>query len=443
MPPVAHTGEKMVSEPTTCLGCPFDYRFKVLGYGLTPAFVHALNCWTGVLHTANAVFVLIVWIATQPDPAIPALGLEETVGPYLPALCFNQSAVSEGGPPPFSVVPETAADPKTYLLMIILLFFLLSAGFQLFDGMYDREAYYSRLINNDVNALRYIEYSMSASLMMIGIACSLFVFDLYTHVLVFTCTMLCMMLGLVSDSLRFLACTMTKLLEEQHNETSEPQRPSRAGKAMDRKLPHRHHMSRGGSGGGAMGVSVVELPEDDDSMVDLISHGHNAVDLIGHGHNAVALRRHDGSVFGDGDANSAGKDGKDGKDGKSHIETLHQCILDTEKLKWLTHCLSWVAIAMPYICFMISYFRSVLRLWWVCGEVDVDVESVPGEVHAVVSTQVTLFMLFGLVQVMQFTREKAVTDAEVGIATEFRFIMLSIISKTLLGWLVVANAFFL
>ena len=117
--------------------------------------------------------------------------------------------------------------------------------------------------------------------------------------------------------------------------------------------------------------------------------------------------------------------------------------MDTGRLKWFTHGLSWVAIFMPYICFMVSYFRSVLRLWWVCGEVDVDADPIPGAVHAVVSIQFTLFMLFGLVQLMQFTREKAVTDAQVGIATEFRFIMLSIVSKTLLGWLVVGNAFFL
>ena len=388
----------------TCFG--FDYRFGILGYGLTPVFVHTLNCWTGVLHTVNAAGVLIVWISTQPDPAAPALNLTDSgAGPYLPALCFDPSARSEGGPPPFSVVPETAVTPKTYLLVIILLFFLLSAGFQLFDGV-DKAAYYRRLNTNDVNALRYIEYSLSASLMMVGIACSLFVFDLYTHLLVFTCTMLCMLLGLVSDFLRVLSGTLTTLLKELYDAPVDPRAEYNDAACLPSWLAC---------------CSVAQETDRPQQQQQQPPDGNNP---SGSGGNFQKIP-------------------SQLQAGEHHKMLLQHCVQHTVKLKWFTHSLSWVAISMPYICFMVSYFRSVLRLWWVCDEVDVDVDPVPGEVHAVVLTQFTLFMLFGLVQVMQFTPDKAVTVPEVGIATEFRFIMLSIVSKTLLGWLVVGNAFFL
>jgi len=43
---------------------------------------------------------------------------------------------------------------------------------------------------------------------MVAIACSLSVFDIYIHLLLFTCSWLCMMLGLVVDYLRMLECNL-------------------------------------------------------------------------------------------------------------------------------------------------------------------------------------------------------------------------------------------
>ena len=359
------------SIPTLCCGSNFDYRFKFLGYGLEPEFVYQMNLGTGLLHMFNAVAVLIVWQTTVPD-GTPA-DLEDTVGPYLPAICFNQSALGSGMPP-FNVVPETAVTARTYLLVTILLFFMLSAGFQLSAG-WSKSEYCDRLCKNSVNDRRYIEYSISASLMMVAIACSLFVFDMYTHILVFTCTMLCMMLGLVSDYLRVLARNMTKLLQQYPG-----------GGPTDTRF-HRPAPTNPAHG-----------QQDEQSHV--------------------------------GGANDSSR------------EVLELCILHTGQLKWFTHGLSWVAMLMPYMCFMVSYLRSTLRLWWVCGDYPDDVEPTPALVHAVVITQFLLFACFGVVQVLQFMPSQA-SDKVIGVYTEFRFIVLSIVSKTLLGWLVVASAMIL
>jgi hypothetical protein len=121
------------------------------------------------------------------------------------------------------------------------------------------------------------------------------------------------------------------------------------------------------------------------------------------------------------------------------------------KLKWFTHALSWVAIMVPYLCVFFVVYMFTANNEWTCLSGMTNGPEMPGWVHGIVVGQFILFSIFGLVQVTQFcsnTRpdggfEEAEKRIEVvGIRTEYRFVLLSLIAKTMLGWLIAYNVIF-
>ena len=165
-----------------------------------------LNICTATVHLISGVSIMIV--ASQMDP-VPESVSSSMSSPYLPAVCYERRPPG-GGRPSFSTVPESVADARQYITNLVIAFFCLSAAFQ-YAQSWNKEEYRTRVVTNAVNELRYIEYSLSASVMMILIACVVGVYDVFTHILVFTCTFLCMMLGLVSDYIRVLTENLKKL----------------------------------------------------------------------------------------------------------------------------------------------------------------------------------------------------------------------------------------
>jgi len=111
----------------------------------------------------------------------------------------------------FYIQPEQAFDLRVYFAVLITTFFSLSAVFQAGQGCF-KESYKLRVETNSTNFVRYIEYSLSTSLMMVAIATAIKIWDIYTHILVFMCTMLCMMLGLVADYIRMAERTIHEQL---------------------------------------------------------------------------------------------------------------------------------------------------------------------------------------------------------------------------------------
>ena len=176
---------------------------------LTFERIYKLNFFTAFVHAVSALVVLINSKGVKPT----APGLEDdATGPYLPAVCFR-SRLSNGRLPLFFVEPEVAWELNGYVTVLITIFFTLSAVFQTIQGI-NKSTYKYRVESNGTNFLRYIEYSFSASIMMVCIASTLMIFDLYIHVLVFTCTFTCMMLGLVADCLRTNARQLEQVLEK-------------------------------------------------------------------------------------------------------------------------------------------------------------------------------------------------------------------------------------
>jgi hypothetical protein len=356
--------------------------WMLLGFSPSPESVYVLNACTFWMHAANLFIVSLV--VTNLAPKLNTHELDDTVGPYFPAVCFDRDELSEGRPP-FQIEQETFADPRTYLLALVYIFFGLSVFFQMVAGASKAE-YIERLQKNGVNEWRYLEYSLSASVMMVAIACSLMIYDGFTHILVFLCTMLCMMLGLVSDYLRYLGGTMLSLQAEHAKQRRSQNTAQPAG---PRPAP--------------------------------------------------------AGVASSGDSDEARQDDPEA------LKTSRRCIRDICYLKWATHALSWVALFVPYLfVFMVSYIRSSAGLWK-CSETaeeqkaraaitgeDVDTAVTPALVHVVIVSQFLLYACFGLVQLRQFC--SGAEPRVVGTQTEYRFVVLSLVSKTLLGWLIVASA---
>ena len=200
------------------------FVLQVLGWGTTFETLYYYNFVTAGVHALNALMVALLSMNIEPDGVRieegPTRNFTHVTGPYIAATCTvnNTGILIDGtymdlkGPDTlFFVQPEQEFDLKTYFAILIVIFFSLSAVFQAAQG-FSKEAYRRRVETNDVNVLRYIEYSLSASVMMVAIANGIMIFDIYTHILVFTCTMLCMMLGLVADYIRMAERTIHEQL---------------------------------------------------------------------------------------------------------------------------------------------------------------------------------------------------------------------------------------
>ena len=319
---------------------------QLIGIGTTFNVIYILNFFTAGVHAFNAAIILLVYMGTT-DSSPSTDG--DIRGPYIPNVCFNVATVdtpNQGGRPGFHVELEETIGAKNYLAIIVVSFFSLSAVCQIAQGI-RKNKYKQRIEKNEVNLLRYIEYSLSASFMMVGIACTLMIYDVFTHILIFTCTFLCMLLGLIADYIRVLQTSLTEINTQV----------------------------------GDFNLNCTMSPMD--------------------------------------------------------------CIKDLGHLKWFTHWLGWVAIMVPYLAvFAVNYVRSVSRISE-CMEdmpVDVDIPDVPPEVHLIVMGQFILFSIFGFVQYRQFSRKG--DPKKIGIATEHSFIILSLVAKSLLGWLLAFNLLF-
>jgi uncharacterized membrane protein len=332
--------------------------------------LYYLNVFTATVHLISGSYISFRASTLEP---IPASASKNSTGPYLPAVCFDPP---EGrGRPRFYIEPEPVAEYREYITTLVVMFFMLSAFFQ-YAQCLSKKAYRNRIESNGVNELRYVEYCISASVMMILIACVVGIFDVFTHILIFTLSFLCMILGLIADFVRKLTETMNEVRESLVDTTS----------------------------------------ENSSSPTDVFAN----VSITGSSSEATVqlLNRTSG---------------------------LDDCIKHGGFIMWGLHFLGWVAILVPYFAvFFVAYFTSVNKNWECLDKNDPDLPDVPQWVTYIIFGQFFLFSVFGVVQTVQFYQSRNVktNKKSVGIGTELAFILLSLLSKSILGWIAAAQIIF-
>ena len=236
------------------------------------------------------------------------------------------------------------------IAFLLIIFFLLSALFQLMSLRNPNHR--DNILKNRPQWYRYIEYSLSASCMIIAIFISFGMLESYLHVAVFTLTFLCMIIGLAADYVRHLADTSVD--------------------AGDASIPQPHLMK-------------LRL---------------------------VSLR---------------------------------------------LHYIGWIPMMVVWgILFFVVFDMANATFWQICGRRD-ETNTLPDFVWIVVVGEFALFNAFGYVQWLQISKQfdinmyklgksglvvntyflhpdKNYEAAAVGLTTERKFIVLSLLAKSLLGW---------
>jgi hypothetical protein len=139
-------------------------------------------------------------------------------------------------------------------------------------------------------------------------------------------------------------------------------------------------------------------------------------------------------------------DGEDIQD--LYRSDIVQCICDLELIKWFLHRVGWVALIVLYIgIFVVSYWRNVLNSASCVGDSDSldPTPRTPWSVHVVIVSQFIYLVLVGGVQLAQFRtwNQTAEHITNTGIRTEYQFIWLSFVSKSILGWVTAVTLIFI
>lgn len=93
------------------------------------------------------------------------------------------------------------------------------------------------------------------------------------------------------------------------------------------------------------------------------------------------------------------------------------------------HFVAWLTILASYAPIIIYYFVAV----------DMNDVSPPDFVNIIITVQALLFLSFGFVQLVQFYGQNWVIVGAIGRQAEISYVFLSIVAKTLLGWLIYVN----
>jgi hypothetical protein len=161
------------------------FEHKLFGY----AKLKLLAGVTSLVHFVSAAVVMISYKSTRSDR--PTSRIQRT------AVCWGESMTQTNH---IDTDPSYGWDRIDSIAWLIFSFFALSGVFQLFALL--GTAYETNIRGNKPQYWRYVEYSVSASLMMVSIFMSFGLLDSYLHLCVFWLTFLCMMLGLTADVIR-------------------------------------------------------------------------------------------------------------------------------------------------------------------------------------------------------------------------------------------------
>jgi hypothetical protein len=158
-----------------------------------------INWLAAAGHLANAILTYII-------------GDEKKYDIYESYAAWTQYNETNGTCPPFQykikgnrgtflVNPRAAAPTfRVSLFWLIFSFHILSAIFQGYAGC-RRKTYVSNIIDRGVNPLRFVEYSVSATIMLLCIALVSGIDEYYAIIAIGTLTFITMILGLVAELL--------------------------------------------------------------------------------------------------------------------------------------------------------------------------------------------------------------------------------------------------
>ena len=179
--------------------CPCNYA---------PAF-WSVNWAAALLHLANALATLVLWIVSEDRDQV--FKLNETYAPWIP-----RNGTCPGGA--FQVSEEWCVEQKSEetaelsLWWLVIAFHFLSFAFQaltmcqwnvsLCGLQCTRGSYVKEVDETGSNALRMVEYSISATLMQIAIALILGVWQRLTIVGIGFLTAVTMLLGLIAEQIK-------------------------------------------------------------------------------------------------------------------------------------------------------------------------------------------------------------------------------------------------
>ena len=157
-----------------------------------------LNFMAATLHAAQALIVLglVSWLNTQPSRENGIFEVERTISIWHshPNAAAQQKSMTGN----YWIERSNIASGYLDVRYIIVAFFSLSAIFQTVGGfMYDNHGWMSRL--------RFIEYSFSASIMVMGIAVEAGIQDLYMLQAMFILTWVTQILGLIAEYFSLLS----------------------------------------------------------------------------------------------------------------------------------------------------------------------------------------------------------------------------------------------
>lgn len=174
------------------------------------------NTVAGVFHFANAIATLVVDV--DPDdleyPIYQVYSdwmnktkfcLNNGPGDYTTVfeLTGTDTLSSVAGVNVALVIDPLGKDKRYSLSLFYLIFFfhLLSALFQLTVGCFFGRSYSKSVIDKGVNVWRFLEYSISASLMLLSLALIQYIQDVYTHIGLGVLTAATMLFGLAAELL--------------------------------------------------------------------------------------------------------------------------------------------------------------------------------------------------------------------------------------------------
>lgn len=144
---------------------------------ITTAKLKRLNLIAGFLHLAQGILVLIL----SKSFALPISGSY---------LSFNETTQK--------LDPASETLFNIQLPLLIALFFFLSAFFHFYIAtIYNKK--YNAELKLGINKMRWIEYSISASVMMVAISLLVGVYDLMSLLMIFVLTSVMNLMGLVME----------------------------------------------------------------------------------------------------------------------------------------------------------------------------------------------------------------------------------------------------
>jgi hypothetical protein len=158
---------------------------------------------TAVFHFVQACILLGLWVDIKATKTSSLTSRVDRV-----AVCWDRNMHITNHIDDHDLSGYDRIDAIAWLIII---FFFLSAILQVYAVYYTEHM--SNMDNNKPQWVRYFEYSISASCMMIAIAISFGLLDVYLHLCIFMLTFVCMVMGLVADVIRDIAAVSSEYNE--------------------------------------------------------------------------------------------------------------------------------------------------------------------------------------------------------------------------------------